>query len=75
MSNRREIELLQYALIDNLPLLKKNILSLVQFYRKYFTVCKILKLLKIDRNNYYYWRKVHDKNYLKKCKKKKSLKK
>ncbi|MDV3196900.1 MAG: hypothetical protein Q8871_02660, partial [Pigeon pea little leaf phytoplasma] len=75
MANRREIELLQYALIDNLPLLKKNILSLVQFYRKYFTVCKILKLLKIDRNNYYYWRKVHDKNYLKKMEKRKIIKK
>ncbi|MDV3166506.1 MAG: hypothetical protein Q8807_02375 ['Waltheria sp.' little leaf phytoplasma] len=41
MANRREIELLQYALIDNLPLLKKifslwfnfieNILLLVKF--------------------------------------------
>ncbi|WAN63278.1 transposase, IstA [Candidatus Phytoplasma rubi] len=53
-NKKREIELLQIVIDYSEPNLENIIFPLVKFYQKYFFIYKILKLLKINRNTYYF---------------------
>ncbi|WP_323847559.1 MAG: IS3 family transposase [Phytoplasma sp.] len=55
---QKEIELLQLVINYQKPNFRELIFVLIKFYKKYFKIKDILKLLKINRNSYYYWKKV-----------------
>ncbi|WP_341266478.1 IS3 family transposase [Candidatus Phytoplasma fraxini] len=55
---QKKIELLQLVINYQKPNFREFIFVLVKFYKKYFKIQEILKLLKINRNSYYYWNKV-----------------
>lgn len=54
----KEIELLQLVIEYQKPNFRDFIFVLIKFYKKYLKITDILKLLKINRNSYYYWKKV-----------------
>ncbi|WAN63645.1 IS3 family transposase, IstA [Candidatus Phytoplasma rubi] len=54
---QKEIELLQLVINYQKPNFREFIFILIQFYKKYLKIKDILKLLNINKNSYYYWKK------------------
>lgn len=54
---QKEIELLQLVINYQKPNFREFIFILIKFYKKYLKIQDILKLLNINKNSYYYWKK------------------
>ncbi|MEZ0180159.1 IS3 family transposase ['Camptotheca acuminata' phytoplasma] len=52
---KKEIELLQLVISYQKPNFRELIFTLIKIYKKYFKINDLLKLLKINKNSYYYW--------------------